>query len=115
MSAMKQPRVAYEVEIMLSQYRITGKVHMHPGQRLSDFINGVKDFVPVTEAKIFDKDSGKEISAMSLLEINVHQIHLMYPVEGQPLPPDVQEPNEEIPAEGNDELKSMYVDPFKSK
>ena len=106
MAALKQPRVTIKVVIILSQYRVAGKVHLHPGQRLSDYVNGVKDFIPVTDAHVFQLDGKTEINKMSLLEVNVRHILLMYPLEG-----------EDVPPEGDDleNLKPVFIDPYKKK
>lgn len=117
MPALKQPRVAYNVAIILNQYRITGNVHIHPGQRLSDFINGVKDFLPLTNAQIYKIDSDNLLSSMNLLEVNVHHILLMYPLEGQNLPSEDENYEEADVSDKpvDQSLKSMYIDPFKNQ
>jgi hypothetical protein len=106
MPALKQPRIPVRAVVILSQYRVTGKVHLHPGQRLSDYVNGVKDFIPVTEARVYQLDGKTEINRMSLLEVNVRHVLLIYPLEG-----------EEVPSESEDldSLKSVYVDTYKKK
>ena len=121
MQAMKQPRVTSKVMIVLSQYRITGNVHLHPGQRLSDYINGIKEFIPVTTAKVHKLDSENNVISMDLLEINIRHVLLVYPLEGKELPSEAEEneidaKSEEMGGAGKDDLsalKSVYVDPFK--
>ena len=119
MLAMKQPRISSKVVIILSQYRIIGNIHLHPGQRLSDYMNGVKDFVPITDVKVTGLDNENEVTHMNLLEVNVRHILLIYPVEGKGLPSEYEESaasstSEPFPEE-SDDLKSLYVDPFKKK
>ncbi len=106
MPALKQPRITVKVIIILSQYRVTGKVHLHPGQRLSDYVNGVKDFIPMTDARVYQLDGKTEVNRMSLLEVNVRHVLLIYPLEG-----------EELPSESDDleNLKPVYVDTYKKK
>ena len=119
MQGMKQSRVTSRVMIVLSQYRITGNVHLHPGQRLSDYVNGVKDFIPVTKAKVIKVDNEEEINHMRLLEVNVRHILLVYPLEGQELPSESdgfeEAPETEVKPDDLESLKTVYVDPFKKK
>jgi hypothetical protein len=119
MQGMKQPRVTSKVMIVLSQYRITGKIHLHPGQRLSDYINGVKDFIPVTDAKVNKVDKEEEINHMKLLEVNVRHILLVYPLEGKELPSESEVFEESADTENKpddlENLRTVYVDPFKKK
>jgi len=106
MPALKQPRISVRVVVILSQYRVTGKIHLHPGQRLSDYVNSVKNFIPMTDTRVYQLDGKTEINRIGLLEVNIQHVLLIYPLEG-----------EEVPSESDDleNLKSVYVDTFKKK
>jgi len=64
-------------------YKISGKVFLPPGGRMSDFLGGVsaKKYVPVTDAVVTDK-SGNEVCRTDFLELNTDRLVFLVP-EGE--------------------------------
>jgi hypothetical protein len=66
------------VVIYTDSYRIDGRIALMPEARLTDFIRTVKDFVPVTDAVVYDKE-GKRLFATSFLDVGRENIELIVP------------------------------------
>ena len=66
------------VVIYTDSYRIDGRIALMPEARLTDFIRTVKDFVPVTDAVVSDKQ-GKRLFAASFLDVGREYIELIVP------------------------------------
>jgi hypothetical protein len=70
------------VTIFTQHFKIVGEVHIQPGIRLTDFINGEPDqsFVAVTNAEIFNISGGQPVYTMDFLVINRNHITIAFPL-----------------------------------
>ncbi|MBA3709669.1 MAG: hypothetical protein H0W83_12715 [Planctomycetes bacterium] len=66
------------VVIFTDSYRIDGRIALMPDARLTDFIRTVKDFIPVTDAVVSDKQ-GKRLFATSFLDVGREYVELIVP------------------------------------
>ncbi len=57
---MKIRQDSIQIEVYTRDQRITGKVHVPKGGRVSDLLNAGKEFIPLTEFKAYDI-GGREI------------------------------------------------------
>ena len=72
--------------IRTSSERIGGAVFTLPNTRLLDLLNNQShQFIPVSEAKVFDEDSGKLLYEVPFMAVNTNHILTMTEVE----PPDM--------------------------
>ncbi len=72
--------------IRTSSERIEGAVFTLPNTRLLDLLNNQShQFIPVSEAKVFDEDSGKLLYEVPFMAVNTNHILTMTEVE----PPDM--------------------------
>ncbi len=69
-----------EVVIQTSKQKIFGTIHVQVDQRLIDDLNTSKDFLAMTNAKIFD-DNENIISETNFLTINIDHIVWIMPVD----------------------------------
>ncbi|MEA2081222.1 MAG: hypothetical protein U9O97_00560 [Elusimicrobiota bacterium] len=78
----KPERDEISVIIYLRNCKITGKMFLPPGGRVSDFVNSpVRQFVPVTDAEI-DSISGEKWSyRVKFLNLNKNEIVTIFPEE----------------------------------
>ncbi len=67
-----------QVVIYTSHYRIDGSIALLPGSRLTDYIRGVKDFLPVTNATVHERD-GKRLFATSFLDVGREYVEIIVP------------------------------------
>ena len=68
--------------IMTTPWRIEGDVHVLAGSRLTDSLNSrTKDFLAVTDAVIFDAQSGAELHQSTYLAVNRDAISVIFPLE----------------------------------
>lgn len=68
--------------LVVGSWRIEGEMHVLSGSRLTDALNSkAKDFLAVTEAKVFDAVSGKPLFDTEYLAVNREQIAVIFPAE----------------------------------
>lgn len=70
------------VIILTTSYRLEGEMHVVPGGRLLDEINRERDFIPLTNATLFDPASGQPVDTLEFIAINKQLILMIAPAEG---------------------------------
>lgn len=69
--------------VVAANWRIEGDLHVLAGSRLTDALNSkAKDFLAVTEAKVYDATTGKQLFTPGYLAVNRDAISVIFPVEG---------------------------------
>jgi len=58
------------VIILAGGYRVEGEMHVAPGGRLLDEINKERDFLPLTNATIYDVTGEEPIDTLEFLAVN---------------------------------------------
>lgn len=58
------------VIILAAGYRVEGEMHVAPGGRLLDEINRERDFLPLTNATIYDVTGEVPIDTLEFLAVN---------------------------------------------
>jgi hypothetical protein len=76
----KQP---VNVSIQTNQQVIQGIIHIRPGMRMKDELNGEERFLAVTDAVILDHDQ-HEIMRSKFLVVNIEHIIWIMPLEDLP-------------------------------
>lgn len=70
------------VVMIVNAWRIEGQMHVLAGSRLTDALNSKsKDFVAVTEAKVFDAVSNKLLMSPPYVAVNREAIAVVYNAE----------------------------------
>ncbi len=69
------------VVFLTSHYKITGKIGLLPGVRLTDYMNETKDFIAVTQADVFALSSGEKILTKGFLNVQRKNIEIALPDE----------------------------------
>ncbi len=67
-----------KVVIYTNTYRIDGSIALITGARLTDYVRGVKDFLPVTDAVVCERD-GTRLFASSFLDVAKEYVELIVP------------------------------------
>ncbi len=67
-----------KVVIYTSTYRIDGSIALIPGARLTDYIRGVKDFLPVTNAVVHERN-GTRLFATAFLDVGREFVEIIVP------------------------------------
>jgi Na+-transporting NADH:ubiquinone oxidoreductase subunit NqrA len=79
---MYTEKESLRVMIVTATYRIEGSLHILSGSRLTDALNSkAKDFLAVTDAKIFEIDSGEMKFETSYIAVNRDTIACLFPLE----------------------------------
>ena len=71
-------KIPCDAIIQTANYRIEGKVHIRPDDRLKDDMNGTEMFVAVTEAVVYDT-SGQVTFRTNFMLVNRTQIIWLMP------------------------------------
>jgi hypothetical protein len=77
MSRPEQEKV--EVVIFIQDFMVEGIVYTLPGERLSDFLNVPKKFIPVTSASIYQLPTRDLVYKVEFLNLSVNYISAVFP------------------------------------
>lgn len=66
------------VIILTTTYRLEGEMHVVPGGRLLDEINKERDFIPITNATVYDV-TGEVVDTLDFIAVNKNLILMMAP------------------------------------
>jgi len=81
---MKVEQSEIEVIIFMDKTRVEGKLHLPSGGRLTDYMAlAERQFVPVTNAKIFIATGNELVYSVSFLSLNKDFIAFIFPKENQ--------------------------------
>jgi hypothetical protein len=81
---MKVEQTEIEVIIYMQNSRVEGKLHLPSGGRLSDYMElAERQFVPVTDAKIYTVPTNELLYSVSFLSLNKDFIVFIFPKEHQ--------------------------------
>lgn len=69
------------VIIVTDNGRIEGNVHGYPTMRLTDMLNSNTQFIPVTDAVLFELYGDKEFSSAKFLSLNKNIIRMVMEFE----------------------------------
>ena len=67
------------VILLTSSYRVEGEMHVVPGGRMLDEINKERDFVPVTNATIYEISGETPLDSLDFIAINKNLIVMVAP------------------------------------
>lgn len=77
---LKAERIKQKAIIIVPKYKIQGILYLPPDTRLTDFINTARQFIPVTDASIYDLDSDKLIEKPDFVQLNRNYIISITPI-----------------------------------
>lgn len=69
-----------EVIVLTNNYRITGKISLVPGARLTDYIVSANSFIAMIEAEVRDR-TGKLLLNTPFLDVSRSHIEIILPAE----------------------------------
>ncbi|MFP4497929.1 MAG: hypothetical protein ACLFQV_06910 [Vulcanimicrobiota bacterium] len=67
------------VILLTANYRLEGEMHVVPGGRLLDEINKERDFVPITNATVFDISGETPLDTLEFIAINKSLVVMVAP------------------------------------
>lgn len=69
------------VIVLTTTYRLEGEMHILPGGRLLDEINRERDFIPLTNATLFDPVGGQPVDTLDFIAVNKALVLMVAPAE----------------------------------
>jgi hypothetical protein len=79
---VKTNKEKVSVVVYVDDWRIEGDLHVLADSRLTDALNArMKDFLAITDAKIFDARTGDLQTTASFIDINRNSISLIHTVD----------------------------------
>jgi hypothetical protein len=67
------------VILLTTSYRLEGEMHVVPGGRLLDEINKERDFIPVTNATIYDISGETPLDTLDFIAVNKSLVIMVAP------------------------------------
>jgi len=67
------------VILLTTTYRLEGEMHVVPGGRLLDEINKERDFIPITNATVYDVTGETPLDTLDFIAINKNLIVMVAP------------------------------------
>lgn len=67
------------VILLTTTYRLEGEMHVVPGGRLLDEINKERDFIPVTNALIYDLSGEAPLDTLDFIAVNKALVVMVAP------------------------------------
>ena len=67
------------VILLTTTYRLEGEMHVVPGGRLLDEINKERDFIPVTNATVYDISGETPLDTLDFLAVNKGLVVMVAP------------------------------------
>ncbi|MCE1246612.1 MAG: hypothetical protein LWY06_08210 [Firmicutes bacterium] len=67
------------VILLTTTYRLEGEMHVVPGGRLLDEINKERDFIPVTNATVYDISGETPLDTLEFLAVNKSLVVMVAP------------------------------------
>jgi len=67
------------VILLTTSYRLEGEMHVVPGGRLLDEINKERDFLPVTNATVYDISGETPLDTLDFIAVNKSLVVMVAP------------------------------------
>ncbi len=67
------------VILLTTTYRLEGEMHVVPGGRLLDEINKERDFIPITNATVYDISGEAPLDTLDFIAVNKTLIVMVAP------------------------------------
>lgn len=80
MAAVRSVKEKVPVILLTTTYRLEGEMHVVPGGRLLDEINKERDFIPLTNATLFDPVGGQPVDTLEFIAVNKALVLMIAPV-----------------------------------
>ncbi|MHB2015376.1 MAG: DUF6812 domain-containing protein [Candidatus Xenobia bacterium] len=67
------------VILLTTTYRLEGELHVVPGGRLLDEINKERDFIPITNATVYDVTGETPLDTLEFIAVNKSLVVMVAP------------------------------------
>lgn len=67
------------VTILTETYRISGKIDLIPGARVTDYLDEAHDFIAVTEAEVWEVAASRKVFAAPFINVSRAHIQVVTP------------------------------------
>ncbi len=65
--------------LLTTSYRLEGEMHVVPGGRLLDEINKERDFIPLTNATVYDISGETPLDTLDFIAVNKNLVVMVAP------------------------------------
>lgn len=69
------------VTILTETYRISGRIDLIPGARVTDYLLEAREFIAVTEAEVWEVAGGRKVFASPFINVSRAHIQVVTPEE----------------------------------
>lgn len=68
-----------KVTVLANGFRIKGHSSVLPGARVTDFLNKACDFIALTDAEVWQVESGRKLMTVPFLNLNRSSVEIVIP------------------------------------
>lgn len=81
MSSNSNAQTRTKVAILTGSYQVKGYVDLMPGARITDLMNGAKDFVAVTDAEVYEVgNTARHVFSVPFLNVCRAHVQIIAPL-----------------------------------
>lgn len=77
--AVRAVKEKVPVILLTTTYRLEGEMHVVPGGRLLDEINKERDFIPITNATVYDVTGEQPLDTLDFIAVNKSLVVMVAP------------------------------------
>ena len=81
--AVRAVKEKVPVILMTTTYRLEGEMHVVPGGRLLDEINKERDFIPITNATVYDVSGEQPLDTLDFIAVNKSLVVMVAPASAR--------------------------------
>lgn len=78
--AVRAVKEKLSIILLTAGYRLEGEMHVSPGGRLLDEVNKERDFIPVTNATVYDTAGQTALDTLEFIAVNKTLVIMVAPV-----------------------------------
>lgn len=81
--AVRAVKEKVPVILLTTTYRLEGEMHVVPGGRLLDEINKERDFIPITNATVYDVSGEQPLDTLDFIAVNKSLVVMVAPASAR--------------------------------
>ncbi len=79
LSVGREPNKMMKVVILTHNYRVVGRVYVKKGTRLTDMVCEARQFIAVTGARVWERQSGNHLLHAGFINVSRDEIEIILP------------------------------------
>ena len=77
----REPNTMMKVVVLTHNYRVVGRVYVKKGTRLTDMVCEAKQFIAVTSAQVWERQTGNNLLQAGFINVSRDEIEIILPAD----------------------------------